>query len=161
MVDSNKRPDKTNYYLNIAKAVADRSTCLRRRYGAVIVKNQRIISTGYNGAPREKENCCDTGRCWRKEHDIPSGSMYEACLSAHAEMNAVIQGAPDEMEGAELYLWGCESDGAPIQARPCKICQRLLLNAGIKSFYSIDDGYNRYRKFNISKFYDDEKMKGK
>ena len=63
MVDSNKRPDKTNYYLNIAKAVAERSTCLRRRYGAVIVKNQRIISTGYNGAPRGKENCCDAGRC--------------------------------------------------------------------------------------------------
>ena len=152
-----ERPSKIKYYLNIAKSVSDRSTCLRRRYGAIIVKNDRIISTGYNGAPRGKENCCDIGKCWRKENNIPSGSMYEACLSSHAEMNAIIQGAPDEMESADLYLWGCEADGTPISARPCKICQRLLLNAGINKIYAIDDTKTGFVVLNASDYYDRER----
>ena len=125
------RLDKKSYYMDIAEKVAGRSTCLRRQYGAVIVKDDEIISTGYNGAPRGEANCCDLGTCWRAENDIPHGERYEACRSVHAEMNAIISASRREMIGSTLYLVGIE-DGKRIKAAPCDICRRLIVNAGIE-----------------------------
>jgi dCMP deaminase len=125
-----ERINKDEYYLNIAEAVAARSTCLRRQYGAVIVKQDEIIATGYNGAPRGENNCCDIGTCWREEHNIPHGERYEACVSVHAEQNAIISAPRKDMIGAKLYLVGLEN-GKRIEAKPCDICRRLIKNAGI------------------------------
>lgn len=124
------RENKTQYYLDIAKQVATRSTCIRRQYGAVIVKDDEIIATGYNGSPRGEVNCCDAGGCWREWHDIPHGEQYEKCKSVHAEMNAIISASRSEMIGSVLYLAGLEN-GEVIDAAPCDICRRLIKNAGI------------------------------
>ena len=102
------RISKVEYYLNIAEAVSARSTCLRRQYGAVIVKNDEIIATGYNGAPRGTSNCCELGGCWRDLHGVPHGERYEACRSVHAEQNAIISASRQEMIGSTLYLVGIE-----------------------------------------------------
>ena len=127
------RADKDSYYLRIAEAVLRRSTCLRRKYGAVIVKDDEIISTGYNGAPRGWENCCDAGYCYREQEGIPHGERYELCRSVHGEANAVISASRRDMIGAVLYLAGQEEDGSSIQnAEPCVMCKRLIINAGIK-----------------------------
>lgn len=123
------RISKPEYYLNIAKAVALRSTCIRRKYGAVIVKDDRIIATGYNGSARGERNCCDTGECWREMNNIPHGERYEECVAVHAEDNAISQ-AGRETIGAILYLAGFE-DGEVIRARPCMMCRRKIKNAGI------------------------------
>lgn len=131
-----ERLNKDEYYLGIAASVAKRSTCLRRRYGAVIVNNDEIIATGYNGSPRGEENCCDTGECWREAHNIPHGEQYEKCVSVHAEMNAIISAARKDMVGSTLYLAGFE-DLEPINAIPCTICRRLIKNAGIKRVVNI------------------------
>mgnify|MGYP003238161341 CR=1 FL=1 len=124
------RIDKNDYYLNIAFAVAQRSTCIRRQYGAVIVNNDEIVSTGYNGSARGEENCCDVGKCWRQEHDIPHGEQYEKCVAVHAEQNAIISASRKDMLGATLYLVGIEN-GELIEAEPCEICRRMITNAGI------------------------------
>lgn len=127
------RESKDEYYLHIAEAVLRRSTCLRRKYGAVIVKDDEIISTGYNGAPRGWTNCCDLGYCVRLQENIPHGERYETCRSCHAEANAIISAPRRDMIGSTLYLAGIESDGKPIEdIAPCSMCQRLILNAGIK-----------------------------
>lgn len=123
------RISKSEYYLSIAKTVALRSTCLRRQYGAVIVKNDRIISTGYNGSAAGEPNCCDTGVCVREQMDIPHGERYELCVALHAEDNAITQ-AGREAKGAILYLAGFEN-GKEIQAEPCLMCRRKIKNAGI------------------------------
>ena len=123
------RLSKDDYYLEIAKAVSRRSTCLRRQYGAVIVKEDEIVSTGYNGAPRGMGNCCDSGVCNREGHEHNDGD-YRSCHSVHAEMNAIISASRQEMIGSTLYLDG-EEDGVAIDARPCPICHRLIRNAGI------------------------------
>ena len=99
-----KRIDKENYYLDIAETVLERSTCLRRCYGAIIVKNDEIVSTGYNGAPRGRKNCMDLGYCTREAMNVPSGERYELCRSVHAEMNAIISAARRDTLGATLYL---------------------------------------------------------
>lgn len=125
-----KRQTKDDYYLLISEAVSRRSTCLRRQYGAVIVAGDEIISTGYNGAPRGDENCCDTGECWREKHKIPHGERYEKCVAVHAEANAIISSARKDMLGSTLYLYG-EENGLEIPAVPCKICEKLIKNAGI------------------------------
>lgn len=124
-----QRVNKDDYYLEIAKAVALRSTCLRRRYGAVIVKDDCIISTGYNGSARGEANCCDVGTCWREAHGIPHGEQYEKCVAVHAEDNAISQ-AGRETIGATLYLAGFEG-GKPIEAKPCLMCERKIKNAQI------------------------------
>lgn len=124
-----QRISKDAYYLEIAKAVAMRSTCLRRQYGAVIVKNDRIISTGYNGSARGEPNCCDVGECWRESHGIPHGEQYEKCVAVHAEDNAISQ-AGREAVGATLYLAGFEN-GKSISAVPCAMCERKIKNAQI------------------------------
>ena len=128
---SYERPTKNQYYLNIAKAVAKRSTCLRRQYGAIIVKNDEIIATGYNGAARGELNCCDQGVCWREANGIPHGQQYEKCVAIHAEQNAIISAARKDMIGSTMYLYG-EENGIAIKAQPCEICSKLIRNAGIE-----------------------------
>ncbi len=139
-----KRIDKINYYLGIAKAVAARGTCLRRKFGAVIVKNDKVVSTGYVGAPTGRANCSDIGKCFRMEHNIPSGTMYEKCRSVHAEMNAIIKASPEELEGSVLYLYGEENDGNITKnADCCAMCKRMIINAGIRIVViKTEDGYN-------------------
>ena len=128
-----ERITKRDYYLSIAAEVAKRSTCLRRQYGAVIVKNDEIIATGYNGAPRGDENCCDVGSCWRDRHNLPHGEQYEKCVAVHAEANAIISASRNEMIGSTLYLYGFEGFDKPIDnPEPCIMCNRLIKNAGIE-----------------------------
>ena len=128
-----RRTSKEQYYLDIADTVSERSTCLRRRYGAIIVRNDEIISTGYNGAPRGRQNCIDLGRCTREELNIPSGERYELCRSVHAEANAIISASRRDMLDATLYLAGRDSaSGKPLPiASSCSMCRRLIINAGI------------------------------
>lgn len=127
-----ERITKDQYYLGIAKAVAMRSTCIRRMYGCVIVKSDEIISTGYNGSARGELNCCDTGECWRAAHGIPHGEQYEKCVAVHAEQNAVISAERADLIGATAYLVGVDHDtGEEIDAKPCLICERMLKNAGV------------------------------
>ena len=124
------RPDVNQYFLNIAAAVAARSTCLRRQYGAVIVKDGVIVSTGYNGACRGEPNCCDVGECVRATQNIPHGERYELCKAVHAEANAIINGNRADMVGATLYLAGFEGEKT-ITAEPCQMCWRMIQNAQI------------------------------
>mgnify|MGYP001122408924 FL=1 len=127
-----ERIGKEAYYLSIAAEVAKRSTCLRRQYGAVIVKNDEIVATGYNGAPRGDPNCCDEGSCWRERNNIPHGEQYEKCVAVHAEANAIISASRNEMLGSTLYLSGFEGFDSPIEApAPCVMCSRMIKNAGI------------------------------
>ena len=127
------RIDKENYYLDIAETVLERSTCLRRCYGAIIVKNDEIVSTGYNGAPRGRRNCGDLGYCTREAMNIPSGERYELCRSVHAEANCIISAARSETLGATLYM-ACKNakTGELLSdATSCSMCRRLIINAGI------------------------------
>lgn len=129
-----KRLRKAEYYLGIAEAVSKRSTCLRRKYGAVIVNHDEIVSTGYNGAPRGEANCCDTGICVREEMNIPKGERYELCVGVHAEQNAMLSASRKEMEGARIYIVGTEADGSYADPNPCLICARMLKNSGVEQF---------------------------
>ena len=130
-IDKN-RVAKDLYYLQIAEQVLQRSTCLRRKYGAVIVNNDEIVSTGYNGAPRGEANCVDLGYCYREANNIPKGERYEACTSVHAEQNAIISASRKEMIGGTIYIVGREvSNGAYANPAPCLICRRMIVNAGI------------------------------
>ena len=135
------RPEWDEYFIEIAKVVASRSTCLRRKYGAVIVKDRVLISTGYNGSPRGIENCIDLNKCIRKEQNIPSGERYELCEAVHAEQNAIINAPPDRMKGAIIYIAGFEDDNSFANGRPCKLCDRMIRNAQIKEvIYLKGDG---------------------
>lgn len=125
------RPTKDEYYLSIAKNVLSRSTCLKRQYGAVIVNNDEIVSTGYNGAPRGERNCSDVGYCKRLNINHNSGS-YGDCFAVHAEQNAMLSASRKEMLGSTLYLYGMEN-GKIINAKPCPICARMIKNAGIEN----------------------------
>ena len=140
-----ERRDKTNYYLDLAEMVAQRCTCLRRHYGAVIVKNEEVISTGYEGAPRGRKNCTDIGECVRRKMGVPRGERYELCRSVHAEANAIISASRDKMIGSSMYLTGIEVDtGNYIEnASSCSMCKRLIINAGIEKVYIRDtkEGY--------------------
>ena len=139
-----KRVDKINYYLDIAQTVAARGTCLRRNFGAIIVKNDEIISTGYVGAPRGRQNCCDLGYCTREKLNVPRGERYELCRSVHAEANAIISAPRSEMIGSTLYLVGLEyKDGSyVVNANPCAMCKRMIINAGIECVI-VRDGTDR------------------
>lgn len=144
------RIDKDNYYLNIAKAVAARSTCLRRQYGAVIVADDEIIATGYNGAPRGEANCCDVGKCYCREHSTPidehaarHGDQYGTCVAVHAEQNAIISAPRRSMRGATLYL-ACLDE--TIDPAPCNICDRMIKNAGITRVVRRKAMYEELRK---------------
>lgn len=128
------RRDKENYYLDIAETVAERGTCIRRNFGAIIVKNDVIISTGYVGAPRGRRNCSDIGRCLREQNNVPRGERYELCRSVHAEANAIIAVERAKMQQSTLYLVGIDmrtGDYVP-NAMPCSMCKRLIINAGIE-----------------------------
>ena len=139
------RRDKVNYYLDIADAVSERGTCLRRRYGAVIVNNDQIISTGYVGAPRGRQNCTDLGYCVRNQLKIPRGERYELCRSVHAEMNAIINAPRERMIGATLYLCGREADTNEYikNSSCCSLCKRMIINAGIERVVirDVDENY--------------------
>jgi dCMP deaminase len=136
-----KRPSWDEYFIEIAKVVASRSTCLRRRYGAVIVKDKVIVSTGYNGAPRGSINCVDLNKCKRRELNIPSGERYELCEAVHAEQNAIINGSPERMKDASIYIAGSEEDGSAAEGKPCLLCARMIRNAQIKEvIYLAKDG---------------------
>lgn len=136
-----KRVSKDEYYLNIAKTVLERSTCLRRKYGAVIVNNDEIVSTGYNGAPRGETNCIDTGYCYREANNIPKGERYETCIAVHGEQNAIISAARKDMIGATIYIVGKEvSTGEYANPAPCLICRRMIRNAGIVRCVGLVDG---------------------
>ena len=128
-----RRKDKTNYYLDIADTVLERSTCLRRQYGAIIVSNDEIVSTGYNGAPRGRKNCIDLMHCTRESMEIPQGERYELCRSVHAEANAIISAARRDTLGATLYLVGRDSNTSELlDATSCMMCRRMIINAGIQ-----------------------------
>lgn len=126
------RINKDDYYLKIAEACSMRSTCLRVKYGSVIVKNDRIVSTGYNGSPSGSPNCDDVGECYRIKHDIPHFTRYETCKSVHSEMNAVISASRSDMLGSTLYLTGIDNNNLYVEADCCPMCKRVVINAGIK-----------------------------
>lgn len=134
-----ERPPKVKYYLDIAAAVAARSTCIRRQYGAVIVKNDTIVSTGYNGTARGLVNCCDLNECYREAHNIPHGQQYEKCKAVHAEANAIINASREEMCGAILFLAGFENGERMKNPTPCEMCSRMITNSGIRRVISCED----------------------
>ena len=137
-----KRPDWDDYFIEIAKVVASRSTCTRRMYGAVIVKDKVIISTGYNGSPRGDDNCVDTGICERSAKNVPAGERYELCVAVHAEQNAIVNGPPDRMQDSTIYIAGFEDDNvSPANGHPCLLCRRMIKNARIeKVVYTNKEG---------------------
>ena len=130
-----ERVSKENYYLDIAQTVATRSTCLRKSFGAIIVKNDTIISTGYNGAPRGRKNCSDICTCIRDQLNIPRGERYELCRSVHSEANAIIAASREQMLGATLYMTCLDSKTGEVvpDTNSCAMCKKLIINAGIST----------------------------
>ena len=156
------RRDKVNYYLDLAEAVAKRGTCLRRLYGAVIVKADEVISTGYVGAPRGRANCNDLGVCVRMKLGIPRGERYELCRSVHAEANAIISASRDKMLGSSLYMVGTEVETGEYVSNSCScsMCKRMIINAGIERVY-IRDNKDEYRMIMVQDWIDnDESVAG-
>ena len=129
-----ERISKENYYLDIAQTVAARSTCLRKKYGAIIVSNDSIVSTGYNGAPRGRKNCSDVGSCTRENLGVPKGQRYELCRSVHAEANCIISAPRTRMIGSTLYLACLDAKTGELfgDVEPCSMCKRTIINAGIE-----------------------------
>ena len=161
-MDTKERTDKINYYLDIAEAVSERGTCLRRNYGAIIVKDDEIISSGYVGAPRGRKNCCDLKCCIREKLNVPRGERYELCRSVHAEQNAIISAERSKMLDSTLYLVGKSySDGTYVEkSNPCSLCKRMIINAGIKDIY-IRDSKEEYRHVYVQEYIDnDESLEG-
>ena len=157
------RKDKINYYLYIAASVSERSTCLRRHYGCVIVKNDEIISTGYNGAPRGRKNCDDLGFCYREQMDIPRGERYELCRSVHAEQNAIISASRNELIDADLYMVGINAKAGEIEPKStsCMMCKRVVINSGIKRVI-VREPDNKYTIYNVEDWIsDDDSLNGK
>lgn len=157
-----ERRDKINYYLDLADVVSKRGTCLRRRYGAVIVKNDEVISTGYVGAPRGRMNCSDIGFCIRQKMNIPRGERYELCRSVHAEANAIISAEREKMIGSTLYLSGREVEtGEYIKnSNSCSMCKRMVINAGISTVI-VRDTENEYRVIAVEDWIkNDESLSG-
>jgi len=128
------RPSKVTHYLNIAKEVAQRSTCFRRKFGAIIVKDDVIVATGYVGAPRKTKDCFERGECLRDKMGIPHGQRYELCRSVHCEQNCIINAARSgtSVLGGDMYIWGSDKNNNPIDAFPCFICKKMIINAGLK-----------------------------
>ena len=151
------RIDKMNYYLDIAQTVAERSTCLRRCYGAIIVKNDEIISSGYNGAPRGRKNCVDLNYCTREAMNIPSGQRYELCRSVHAEANAIISASRRDMLGATLYMACVDPSSGELipDSTSCSMCRRTIINAGIERIVIRDSRYD-YRIVDVERDWVDE-----
>ena len=156
------RISKENYYLDIAETVSERSTCLRKRYGAIIVKNDSILATGYNGAPRGRKNCSDLGYCMRDKLNIPRGERYEMCRSVHAEANAIIAAPREDMLGATIYM-ACTDpkDGSIVpNTCSCMMCKKLIINAGISTIV-IRDTKEEFRVINVADWItDDDSLTG-
>ena len=158
-----ERRDKINYYLDIAETVSERCTCLRRHFGAILVKNDSILSTGYVGAPRGRKNCSDLGKCIREELHIPRGERYELCRSVHAEANAIIAAPRSEMLGATLYMACRDAKTGELVAgtSSCSMCKRLIINAGIETVV-VRDTREDYRVIRVQDWVeDDESLEGK
>lgn len=158
-----KRIDKVNYYLDIAESVLERSTCIRRCFGSVIVKNDEIVSTGYNGAPRGRKNCVDLGYCMREKLNVPRGERYELCRSVHGEENAIISAARKDTIDSTLYLVGKDATTGEYvkDARPCAMCKKTIINAGIKTLV-IRNTKEKYTIIDVQEFIDnDETLEGK
>ena len=156
------RISKENYYLDIAETVSERSTCLRKRYGAIIVKNDSIIATGYNGAPRGRENCSDIGYCMRDKLNIPRGERYELCRSVHAEANAISAAPREDMLGATIYMTCTDpKDGSLVPGTcSCMMCKKLIINAGIATVV-IRDTREDFRVVQVSDWItDDDSLSG-
>lgn len=156
-----ERIDKTNYYLDIAEAVLKRGSCIRRNFGAVIVNNDQIISSGYTGAPRGRQNCIDINFCIRQRFNIPRGERYELCRSVHAEANAIIHASREKMIGSTLYLVGKEMDNFSYvkNSSSCSMCKRLIINSGIKEVVIRDDP-GKFRCIEVRDWVeDDESLK--
>ena len=151
------RVSKENYYLDIAQTVAERSTCLRKCYGAIIVKDDVIVSTGYNGAPRGRVNCCDLGHCMREKLNIPRGERYELCRSIHTEQNAIIAAPRERMLGATLYMVCVDpKDGSLVAGTSsCMMCKRVIINAGIERVV-IRDTKDEFRIINVSEWIEND-----
>lgn len=135
-----KQTMKDLYYLSIAKQVLTMSTCLRRNYGAVIVKDDRIVSCGYNGAPAGETNCSDLHYCAREAMGVPSGQRYELCVACHAEENSIINASKEEMRGATIYIAGENADGTPANPQPCLMCRKMIKNSGIVRVVGLVNG---------------------
>lgn len=146
-----ERISKENYYLDIAQTVAERATCMRRKFGSIIVKDDVILSTGYNGAPRGRQNCTDSGQCVRMKLGIPRGERYELCRSVHSEANAIINASRAQMLGASLYMACLNPEDHSLYAGTCNcaMCKRLIINAGIQTVY-IRDTAETYRVIQVS-----------
>lgn len=157
-----ERRDKTNYYLDISQTVAERGTCLRRNFGAILVKNDEIIATGYNGAPRGRKNCSDIGECMREKLNVPKGQRYELCRSVHAEANCIISTSRHDMIGSALYLSCLDAKTGQLygDVEPCSMCKRQIINAGIETVY-IRVTSSEYRVMKVSDWVDnDESLTG-
>jgi len=150
------RPEKDQYYLDIARVVATRSTCLKVLIGAIIVKEDQIIATGYVGAPRKTKSSLEHGFCLRKKLNIPSGQQYELCRSVHAEQNAVINAARAGVSllGGNMYIYGETKDsGEVINAFPCFICKKMIINAGLnRIIVSVKDNQQGYMIFTVDEW---------
>ncbi|MBQ8182526.1 MAG: dCMP deaminase family protein [Clostridia bacterium] len=142
----NKLVSKIDTYLNCAEVFAYRSTCLKRKYGAVIVKDDVVVSTGYNGSPRGFQNCCEIGYCPRIEKNMHQGEGYGICRAVHAEMNALLNCSRQQTLGADLYLTGINpSDNSVYKSKPCPVCARNIIQAGIRNVYlRVGDGADNY-----------------
>ncbi|MBQ5887210.1 MAG: cytidine/deoxycytidylate deaminase family protein [Clostridia bacterium] len=152
-----ERVSKENYYLDIAQTVAERSTCLRRCYGAIIVKDDTIVSTGYNGAPRGRKNCSDLGYCMREKLQIPRGERYEMCRSLHSEANAIIAAARERMLGATLYMCCIDPVSHEVVGGTCScaMCKRMIINAGIETVVVREDKEN-YTVYPVQSWIDND-----
>ena len=147
------RVSKHNYYLDIAQTVAERSTCLRKMYGAIIVKDDVIVSTGYNGAPRGRKNCSDISYCMRDKLNIPRGERYELCRSVHAEANAIIAASRERMLGATIYMVCVDPKSGEVVGgtSSCMMCKRQVINAGIKTVI-IRDSATEFRIIDVEEW---------
>lgn len=141
------RPGWDEYFINIAKAVSARATCQRRKYGAVITKDNIIVSTGYNGAPSGMKDCLEVRKCTRKELQIPHGERYELCHSVHAEANAIIRASAGELQDSIIYVSGADHGAGECLSEPCMMCKRMILNARIKKVV-FSDGSGKCRIIN-------------
>ena len=153
----NERKSKENYYLDIAQSVSERSTCLRRHFGAIIVNNDVIVSTGYAGAPRGRKNCCDLKFCLRDKLNIPRGERYELCRSVHAEANAIIAAPRDQMLGSTLYMacHDAKTDTLFPGTSSCMMCKRQIINAGISKVI-VRDTKTEFRVIDVSSWIEDD-----
>lgn len=156
-----ERRSKINYYLDIAETVTRRGTCLRKNFGAVIVKDDVIVSTGYNGAPRGRANCCDLKFCLRDKMNIPRGERYELCRSVHAEANAIISAARERMLGADLYMACIDGKTGELVSgtTSCQMCKRLVINAGIARVI-VRETENEYSIYNVQDWIDNDDSLG-